>query len=187
MRLFFDSNMLTYIALFEGFLLEGEVELPDEVAFWTTCQPEAPDENVMREVHALRALYWVDEQARFDFLFSDLGLDEILAIRNPRKRAAHQGLLSRMIEHRHDVYSEEGRRDVAAQREAMFAPWSTQLPIRMHNDGRQYAEAEVVESDYFLTNDGGFITRAERLGVRVLACRPSDLPFLREYGIRARS
>jgi len=187
MRLFFDSNMLTYIALFEGFLIEGDVELPSEVAFWTEVQRQPPDDNVMREVHALRALYAVDEQARFDFLYSDLGFEEILVIQDARKRAAHGGLLGRIIEHRRDVYSEEGRRDVAAQREAMFAPWSAQLPNRMHTDGRQYAESEVVESDYFLTNDGGFITRAERLGVRVLACRPSDLPFLREYGIRPRA
>lgn len=187
MRLFFDSNMLTYLAFFEGgFLTEGEGELLREVAYWTRCQKQPPDENVMREVQALRALYAIDEQARFDFLCSDLGLDEILAIRDASKRSAHDGLLDRLIEHRADVYSEEGRTDVVNQREALFADWSTQLPVRMYTDGRQYAEAEIVESDYFLTNDRDFIARAERLGGRALACRPSDLPFLEQYGIRRR-
>jgi hypothetical protein len=136
----------------------------------------------MREVQALRALYAADEQARFDFLCSDLGLDEVLAIRDATKRRAHDGLLRRVIEHRGDVYSEEGRQDVAAQREEKFAAWTTLLPKRMQVDGRQYAESEVVQSDYFLTNDVEFIARAERLGARVLACRPSDLPFLRRSG-----
>lgn len=178
MRLFFDSNILTYIAFFEGFMVEGDGELSGAVASWTALQPHAPDENVIREARALRALYVVDDRARFDFLLSDLGLTEVLAIRNEAKRAVHYDLLDRMIEHRNDIYAEEMRADLPVQREALFAGWAAMLPAAMHKDGRQYAESSVVESIYFLTNDMEFIKRTSRLDSAVTACRPSDLPFL---------
>ncbi len=69
-------------------------------------------------------------------------------------------------------------RDLDAQREALFARWAANLPPAMHTDGRQFAESSIVESNYFLTNDVGFIARAQRLGASVTACWPSDLPFV---------
>lgn len=34
MRLFFDTNLLTYVAFFEGFLIEGQREIEAELLFW---------------------------------------------------------------------------------------------------------------------------------------------------------
>lgn len=180
MRLFFDSNVLTYIAFFEGYLAEGARELPAEMGFWAHHQGAPLGDQLLREVFALRALYAIDEQAHFDFLFSDIALAEIQAIRDATRRRTHYGLLDRMIEHRADVYEEEGRVDTAQEREARFAAWQPKLPARMWNDARQLAEATVVGAYYFLTNDGDLITRATPLGSETIATRPSELPFLQD-------
>jgi hypothetical protein len=179
MRLFFDSNMLTYIAFFEGYLAEGARELPAEMRFWALHQGAPLSDQLLREVFALRALYLADDQAHFDFLFSDIALDEIQAIRDATRRRAHHGLLDRLIEHRADVYEEEGRANTAQEREARFATWQPQLPARMWNDARQLAEATIVGAYYFLTNDGDLITRAAGLQSETVATRPSELRFLR--------
>ena len=87
MRLFLDSNIVTYIAFFEGYLAEGPKELPDELGLWRREQGVEPDEALLEQVHALRALYLIDDQARFDWLFSEISLHEIEAIRNVLKRS----------------------------------------------------------------------------------------------------
>jgi hypothetical protein len=180
MRLFFDSNVLTYIAFFEGYLIEGVRELPGEMRFWTEHQGGPLGDQLRREVYALRALYALDDQAHFDFLFSDIALSEIEAIRNATRRRTHYGLLDRLIEHRADVYEEEGWGDTDHEREARFAVWQPQLPASMWNDARQLAEASVVGAYYFLTNDGDLIARAALLSLETIATRPSELPFLQE-------
>jgi hypothetical protein len=177
-RLFLDSNVLTYVAFFEGYLADGVGELPSEMNSRALHQGGPLGDQLRREVYALRALYLLDEQAHFDFLFSDIALGEIQAIRDTTKRASHYGLLDRLIEHRADVYMEEGRADIAREREARFAPWQSQLPSRMVNDARQLAEATVVEAYYFLTNDSDLIARAVGLQSVTTAARPSELPFL---------
>jgi hypothetical protein len=178
MRLFLDSNVLTYIAFFEGYLAEGVGELPSEMGFWEVHQRGGLGDQRRREVYALRALYLLDDQAHFDFLFSDIALAEIEAIRDATTRRAHYGLLDRLIEHRAAVYEEEGRADIARERDARFAVWQSQLPARMWNDARQLAEATVVNAYYFLTNDSDLITRAARLQSETVATRPTGLPFL---------
>jgi hypothetical protein len=178
-RLFLDSNVLTYIAFFEGYLIEGQRELPGDERFWTQHQGGPLGAQRRREVYALRALYVLDDQAHFDFLFSDIALNEIKAIRDVTRRRSHDGLLDRLIEHRADVYEDEQRTGIAADRETRFSAWQPQLPARMWNDARQLAEATVVGAHYFLTNDSDLITRAARLQLETMATRPSDLPFLR--------
>ena len=153
MRLFLDSNVLTYIAFFEGYLAEGPMELPGELSYWHREQGVEPDEALLEQVHALRTLYLIDDQARFDWLFSEISLHEIEAIRNVLKRQTHYSLLERLIEHRADVYDEEGSDAVAEPRDALFRRWQPALPKKMWNDGRLLAEASVVEADYFVTND----------------------------------
>ncbi|HET9236098.1 MAG TPA: hypothetical protein VFO10_02535 [Oligoflexus sp.] len=129
------------------------------------------------EIDALRKLYALDRVAHFTFLFSDLALDEISRIKSIIKQNTHSSLLDRLIEHRHDVYLEEGRNGIAVDRDRCFATFSSMLPEKMHNDGRQYAESVVVEADYFLTNDEKFLRRLPGIS-SVIACRPSKLAFL---------
>jgi hypothetical protein len=64
---------------------------------------------MIREVEALRILYLIDDQAHFDWLFSNMGMGEIRKIRSEVRRISHYNLLNRLIEHRHNVYADEGR------------------------------------------------------------------------------
>jgi hypothetical protein len=48
----------------------------------------------------------------------------------------------------------------------------------MKNDALQYCEAELVESDYFLTNDRRFINKARASTGTVEASKVSKLPFV---------
>ncbi len=83
MRLFFDANILTYIAIFENYLCEGTAaELDAAIHTWAHLQGSQPDSSLLQEVQALRVLYLVDDYAHFDWLFSDIGLAEVLRIRN---------------------------------------------------------------------------------------------------------
>lgn len=178
-RLFLDSNMMTYIALFEGYLCEGGTEeLDSAIEFWQLAQGAAPDQRVLEEAEALRVLYIVDDQAHFDWLFSDVGLDEVMRIRNELRRGSHYHLLNRLIEQRREVYAEEGRHfsgaDIARLRHQLFP----NIPQRMENDSLQFCEAELVESDYFLTDDLDFVTMAGRTPVRVTATTVRQLPFV---------
>src|SRR5215218_1631417 len=105
MRLFLDSNIMTYIAFFEGYLCEGtKVELDLAIEHWHCTGRHRPDLRMLHEVEALRILYLIDDQAHFDWLFSEMGIDEILKTRSESRRSAHYHLLDRLIEHRRDVY-----------------------------------------------------------------------------------
>ncbi len=108
MRLFLDANVMTYVAFFEGFLVEGTAaELRECREHWVNLQGSEPDQSLRRELEALRILYVLDDQAHFDWLFSDVALGEIIRIQNAIKRQAHEDLLSRLLEHRHDIYTEQ--------------------------------------------------------------------------------
>jgi hypothetical protein len=107
MRLFLDSNIMTYVAFFEGYLCEGtRVERDSAVEHWHRTSRTRPGSQVLREVEALRILYLLDDQAHFDWLFSDIGLDELQGIRSQLRRSAHHHLVDRLIEHRQDIYEE---------------------------------------------------------------------------------
>ena len=110
MRLFLDSNIMTYIAFFEGYLCEGtRAELDVAIEHWHRTGRQHPDLRLLQEVEALRILYLIDEQAQFDWLFSEVAIKEIRRIRSESRRSAHYHLLDRLIEHRHDIYLTEGR------------------------------------------------------------------------------
>lgn len=180
MRLFLDANVMTYIAAFEGYLVEGTPEERLEATnLWTEIQGHEPDAALRREVEALRILFRIDDGAHFDWLFSDLALTEIERIANARKRVMHYGLVRRLLEHRSDVYSESGlaaldRHAVHERAVALFP----NLPPRGMNDARQFCEAEFVDAYYFVTHDLPFIRAARAVAARVEAVRPSDLPFV---------
>jgi len=179
MRLFFDANELTYIAFFEGYLCEGTGgEFDAEMQAWADLQRAPPSADVLREVEALRMLYLIDDQAHFDWLCSDIAIDEVLRIRSERKRSCHYGLLDRLIEHRHDVYTEEGRKFTTHERECLLSRLFPNISDSMKNDAGQYCEALLVEADFFLTNDAKFIKAAGTVNPGVTAMRVRELPFI---------
>ena len=158
MRLFLDANVMTYIAFFEGYLLERtEGQKEESVAGWTALQSSPPTIQLMREIEALSILYHIDDQAHFDWLCSDVALNEVVKIRSQQKRKQHFDLLERLIEHRRDVYEEEGRSSLSEAPETLLSRLFPTLPLGMKNDALQYCEALLVEADYFLTNDQDFI------------------------------
>jgi hypothetical protein len=179
MRLFLDSNIMTYIAFFEGYLCEGKrTVLNSAIEHWRSTGRKLPDPSMIRELEALRILYLIDDQAHFDWLFSDMGMDEIQKIRSHARRNPHHNLLNRLIEHRHEVYAEEGR-DVSQEDCAeLLARFFPRIPDKMKSDALQYCEAELVESDYFLSNDLRFIARTRTSTANVRATSVSKLPFV---------
>ncbi len=178
MRLFFDSNLLTYIALAEGYLTEGTAgEWQCFVDTWTQLQGSPPNEKILHEVHALRVLYLLDEHAHFDWLCSDVGLGEVRQISNLARREWHNNLIERMIEHRQIVYEEESRWIAPISVERMTRQLFPDLPTQMWNDALQFCEASLVDADYFLTNDTRFIHRATGRTL-TLPAQPSLLPFV---------
>lgn len=181
MRLFLDSNIVTYVALFEGYLCEGtRAELGLAIGNYHRITNHKPDSNVLHEVEALRVLYLIDDQAHFDWLFSDVGLEEILRIRSETKRSSHYHLLDRLMEHRHDVYAEEGRNIRQEDRVELLSRFFPNIPEKMKNDALQYCEAELVEAYYFLTNDRRFTNKARASTANVQASKVSELPFVAE-------
>jgi hypothetical protein len=178
-RFFLDSNIMTYVAFFEGYLCEGtRVEHDSAVEHWYRTSRTRPGSQVLHEVKALRILYLLDDQAHFDWLFSDTGLDELRRIRNQSRRSAHHHLVDRLIEHRHDIYEEECRRTNQKVRAELAARLFPPIPKGMMDDALQYCEAELVESDYFLTNDHRFINQARKSAANVAASKVSELPFV---------
>ncbi len=182
MRLFLDSNIVTYITLFEGYLCEGtKVELDLAIRNYPRVTNQELDPNMLHEVEALRVLYLIDDQAHFDWLFSDIGLEEILRIRSDPKRSSHYHLLNRLIEHRHDVYDEEGRKNIRQEdRVELLSRFFPNIPYKMKNDALQYCEAELVGAYYFLTNDRKFTNKARASMGNVRASKVSELPFVAE-------
>ena len=179
MRLFLDANMMTYIAFFEGYLCDGtKDQLDSAIEHWHRTGRNHPDLKMLHEVEALRILYLIDDQAHFDWLFSNMGMAEIRKIRSEAQRNPHHNLLNRLIEHRHDVYAEEGR-DISQEDCAeLLSRYFPDIPDSMKSDALQYCEAELVESDYFLTNDLRFITRTRTSTANVIATSVSKLPFV---------
>lgn len=187
MRLFFDANTLTYIAMFEGYLVEGtREEFQDGITFYEQINRAAPGEQVLNEINALRALYRIDDHARFDWLCSDVAVAEIEEIANQRKRSAHRGIIESIIEHRRDVYESEGRIVSVLERADLAQRLFPDLPSRMQNDALQFCEAELVDADFFVTNDRRFIRKARLTRTRVQAYQASALPFIGEFGSDAR-
>ena len=179
MRLFLDSNIMTYIAIFESYLCEGnEINLVAAKEYWEIVQNSDPDQKLLAEINALRLLYLYDDQARFDWLFSDTGLDEIIKIRNEYRRSAHNNFLERLIEHRIDIYNEEGRIIRLDEIKQIRDRYFPHISHKMENDALQFCEAEIVEADYFLTNDLDFINKTKNISSSVTASRVSKLPFL---------
>lgn len=179
MRLFLDSNIMTYVAFFEGYLCEGTTgEHDSAVEHWHRTARTRPGSRVLHEVEALRILYLLDDQAHFDWLFSDIGLDELQRIRGQSRRSAHHQLVDRLIEHRHDIYEEECRRTTQKDRSELVARLFPTISKKMKDDALQYCEAELVESDYFLTNDHRFIIKARESAAKVAASKVSELPFV---------
>jgi hypothetical protein len=75
MRLFLDSNIMTYIVFLEGYLCEGKrTDLDSAIEHWRSIGRDRPEPSMIREVEALRILYLIDDQAHFDWLFSNTGL-----------------------------------------------------------------------------------------------------------------
>ena len=182
MRFFLDSNIITYIAYFEPFFVEGEgAELEQCVQRWTREQSTSPDPSLGREIEALGILYAVDNQAHFDWLCSNEAVTEIEQIRHVQKREEHYGLLSRMLEHRADVYAEA--RECLAEEEVAtrIGTLLPHVPARMQIDAQQFAEADIMDAQYFLTNDRPFIRATKECGSSVIASRPSDLPFVEPH------
>lgn len=181
MRLFLDSNIVTYLAVFEPFLIEGSTDdLHECASLWLALQGGLPDAKLRREIEALRILYLVDDRAHFDWLCSDHGVAEIQRIRNVAKREAYGHLLTRLIQHREDVYAGAGdtvaTEAVEARRRELFPT----LPPRMESDALQFCEAELLNAYFFLTNDRDFARVAA--GKSALGCcPPSELPFVTQH------
>lgn len=181
MRLFLDANVVTYVAFFEPFLVEGPTELRACVALWNSLQGTSPDADLRREIEALRILYLLDEQSHFDWLCSDRGIAEIQRIRSPEKRNAHSDLLERLLEHRRDVYAESGDRVQVATIEERLRVLFPNLPSRMESDALQFCEGELLDAYYFVTNDRAFSRTAAASGSDLVSCRPSELPFVAKH------
>lgn len=78
MRLFLDANMITYIAVFEAFMIEGSPEeLEAGLVRWERLQGDALGAALVDEIAALRVLYRIDDHAHFDWICSDVGIAEI--------------------------------------------------------------------------------------------------------------
>lgn len=183
MRLFFDANTLTYIALFDGFLAEGtKDELEEGIRFYERFNHVAPNPQIKKEILALRALYCIDDQARFDWLCSDIAFGEIDRIKDQFKRSAHRSIVESIIEHRHDVYESEGRTVSIPERARLADRLFPSLPPKMRNDALQFCEAEMVEAYFFITNDLPFINKTKKVTAHVQALRASDLPFVAKLG-----
>lgn len=181
MRLFLDTNILTYIAVFEEFLCDGtQVALDSTINMWAYLQGCSPDENLLQEIKALHILYLLDEQAHFDWLFSDVAVEEVLKIRDAMKRETHYDLLDRLIEHRNDIYGITGSHFELNERNKLFANLFPALPKKMHNDALQYCEAILVGAYYFVTNDSNFIKASMLTRSGVIATKTSQLPFVSE-------
>lgn len=181
MRLFLDANIVTYMAVFEPFLIDGTPEDLRQCAnFWLALQGRLPDASLRREIEALRILYLVDERAHFDWLCSDNGVAEIQRIRDFSKREAHRHLLMRLLQHRQDVYAEAGDRVVPELIEARRREIFPNLPRRMESDALQFCEADLLDAYFFITNDRDFARVAA--GKSALGCcPPSELPFVAEH------
>lgn len=179
MRLFLDSNIITYIAFFGGFLTSGhKEEFVGDVNSWSQQQNLKPDEKFIREIYALRILYLIDDAAHFDWICSDLGIREIQRIRDARKRRCHDDLLARMLEHRADIYAECGLRLSSADIEREASRLFFSIPGGMEDDARQFAEACIVEADFFITNDIDFIRISNLRRSRCEVTNPGKIPFV---------
>ena len=179
MRLFLDSKIITYIALFEDYLCEStSADLDLAVDHWHYTARKHPDLRMLHEVGALRILWLMEEQAHFDWLFSEMAMDEILRIRSGARSKCHFYLLDRLIEHRNDLFFEEGRNIGQQDREEHLSRLFPHIPARMENVALQYCEAELVGADYFLTNDLEFIAWARASSGNVEASRIRELPFV---------
>jgi hypothetical protein len=184
MRLFFDANIMTYIGIFEAYLVdESSIELEGACNLWERLHGAPPPPQMLREIGALAQLYVLDEAAHFDWLCSDLAIAEVMAIRQTLKRGHHYSLLDRLIEHRGVVYIEDGIEIVAAEIFSMRDHYFPDLPTRMWRDAEQCCEAVLVESEYFLTNDGPLIARAGKSELPITVCRVSELPLWR-HGVK---
>ncbi|KPL80016.1 hypothetical protein [Herpetosiphon geysericola] len=180
MRLFFDSNILTYIAIFENFFNERTESSWEEANMvWTQLQGNTLDVNLEREIQALLLIYLIDDKAHFDWLCSDIAIGEISRISDVTKRYWHSDLIGRLMEHRQNVYEEEERVLDNDERDNIYNALLADLPKRMHDDGRQFCEALVVDADYFITNDTEFIKKIKDYDVAQIAIKASDIPFVR--------
>lgn len=181
MRLFLDTNVVTCMAVFEPFLIEGPSELPACAANWAALQREPLEGALQREVEALRVLYLLDEQCHFEWLCSDVAVAEIRRIRDVRKLSSHRALLARLLEHRDDVYGASGTILKSGAVEHRCLELFPNLKSKQTSDAHQFCEAELLDADYFLTSDVRFIRLARRTPPHVCAlvsCRPSELPFV---------
>jgi len=179
MRFVLDANLVTYIAFFEGYMI-GECDFDEERAYWEAMNEGRPiDVSMKVEINALRVLYQVDDRAHFDWLISDIALREIKRIRLTSKRHVHLDLVQRLVEHRADVIDDLVQKPTRVALEQEVARRFPELPSKMLNDALQFVEADLLDADYFLTNDRRFIakTKAESL----TSCSPSQLPFVREF------
>lgn len=159
MKLFIDSNLVTYWSRYDGYIMAGEQDddLPTEHECWQA------------EVHALKTLLDWHDVAGFRFAVSPTVVSEMA-------RSPHAGdertLLSMLIEHTLDCIEEEG---TGFTPEAVDAVVESLRPAfaSVTNDCRAVAEAIVLECDAFLTNDRKLARMGDPLG-RIAIVRPTD-------------
>ena len=128
----------------------------DKIRGWQRYQGFAPGPDLLRQIEALRQLYLLDERAHFDWLLSDIAIDEIVSIEDLTKRRQHWNLLDRLLEHRDIVLEESGLVFPANRPRVLAKSIFPDLAERHLADALQYAEALILESDYFVTNDVAF-------------------------------
>ncbi|MBC8213029.1 MAG: type II toxin-antitoxin system VapC family toxin [Candidatus Marinimicrobia bacterium] len=179
MRFFFDSNIVTYISYFEGFLTADEKGKDEEYIECEHFYEEVTQQKISKEdekmIKSLRKLYLADEWSHFDWLLSDTAIEEILSIRCDKKRRNHYDFLDRIIEHRNIVLEEQSL-SFSGKLNPIFSKFSK----KDFNDCIQCSEAIEYESDCFITNDKRFIRKCERIDMNIFVTRIQDVPIFRD-------
>ena len=178
MRLFFDSCVITYICLFESYLISGNsIDFRYDKDFYKIICGSYPSCDLVKDVVLLRRLYQMDDLAHFDWLFSEIALEEIARIKIEHKREQHIDLVDRLLEH-WQIVIEEQALSFSGKLNSIFSGF----PSQMHNDCLQCSEAIEFNSDYFITGDKKFIKKCRAINeIKVL--RPREIPFLKKKRI----
>ncbi len=189
MRLFFDSNVITLICYFEGYIIEGTDEEKSEcLRFYSllkkhdlTNARNIDEENnnkaILDAIEAIKYLYQIDEQAHFDWLCSDVAVNEIMEIKGTIEkeiiRENHYDFLERIIEQRNIIIDEQGL-EFSGKMNQVFSSFSE----KDYNDCIQCSEAIEYESDYFITFDKKFISKCKDIN-GITVTNIIELPFLK--------
>ena len=160
MKIFLDTNIVIYLARYNGYVMVGE---PDQLL-------EHEDEGWQAEVSALKQLFDVHEVAGFRFATTPTIIEEMT--HNPSPRWERE-FLELLVEHTRDCIAEE---EIQFTEELVQEVMRSLSPTfgKITNDCLALAEAIVLECDVFLTNDAKLARRVDPQG-RIMIMRATGL------------